>query len=147
MASATPKSAADIQGLEFDWLGSDEVGCVALFSTAGAGCAPAEFLRDTSAHDAAIEAVLALPASTTARFAPELAPGLPNTWRVVAERGLYAFDCAPTGAPYRIVAAPAVPIRLGALPASVADVVARIRLALRFEDQTIVPDDAVREVS
>ena len=79
MASATPKSAADIQGLEFDWLGSDEVGCVALFSTAGAGCAPAEFLRDTSAHDAAIEAVLALPASTTARFAPELAPGLPHT--------------------------------------------------------------------
>ena len=101
MASATPKSAADIQGLEFDWLGSDEVGCVALFSTAGAGCAPAEFLRDTSAHDAAIEAVLALPASTTARFAPELAPGLPNTWRVVAERSTAPRPALPTASSRR----------------------------------------------
>ncbi|MBI2896562.1 MAG: hypothetical protein HYY06_23590 [Deltaproteobacteria bacterium] len=146
MASATPKSAEDIQRLEFDWLGSDEAGYVALFSTAGAGYAPAEFLRDTSAHDRAIDAVLALPASTAAKFAPALAPGLQNTWRLVAERGFYAFDCDPNGGPYRLVAAPVVPIRVDALPAAVADVVSKIKLALRFENQTVVADDLLREL-
>jgi hypothetical protein len=38
---ATPKSAIEIQGFEYDWLGVDDSGCVALFSTAGAGYAPA----------------------------------------------------------------------------------------------------------
>lgn len=58
MALAAPKSAEEIQGLELDWLRSDADGHVALFSTAGAGFAPAEFLRDTDAHDEAIDAVL-----------------------------------------------------------------------------------------
>lgn len=132
-ASAAPKSAEEIQGLELDWLGSDADGHVALFSTAGAGFAPAEFLRDTDAHDEAIGVVLALPASTAAKFAPAVAPGLTNTWKLVAERGLYAFDCDPNGGPYRLVAAPVVPIRVDALPSTAAGVVARIRLGLRFE--------------
>lgn len=145
MASATPKSGADIQGREYDWLGSDESGCVALFSTAGAGHAPKEFLRDTDAHVMAIQAVLALPASTEAKFSPALAPGLVNTWRLVAERGLYAYDCDPHGGPYRLVAAPAVSARADALPAVVADVAARLRCALRFETHTVVTDKLLSE--
>lgn len=141
MTSATPKSAADIQGLEYDWLGSDLSGCVALFSTAGAGYAPMEFLRDTDAHDTAIQAVLALPASTAAQFSPHLAPGLVNTWRLVAERGLYAYDCDPNGGPYRLVAAPVVPAKAEALPTVVADVAVRLRYALRFETQAVVTEE------
>lgn len=57
------KSAAEILGLEFDWLASDADGHVALFSTAGGGYTPEAFLQDTDAHDRAA------PASTTALFA------------------------------------------------------------------------------
>lgn len=145
MVSIAPKSADEIQGFEYDWLGRDEDGHIALFSTAGAGCAPAEFLRNTDAHDAAIDAILALPASTAARFAPTLAPSVVNTWKLVAERGLYAFDCDPTGGPYHLVAAPVVPIRVESLPVVAAEVVDRIRLALCFAIQTAVTGDLIRE--
>jgi hypothetical protein len=132
------KSSEEIQGFEYDWLASDQDEHVALFSTAGGGYAPLEFLRDTDAHDAAIGVILALPESTVARFAPELAPGLKNTWKMVAERGLFAFDCDPNGGPYRLVAAPLVPLRMDSLPPLAADVVSRLRLQLRFEVQTVV---------
>jgi hypothetical protein len=85
----TAKSADDIRGVEYDWLASDADGHIALFTTAGAGFAPEEFLRNTDEHDAAIAAVLAAKASTSSRFAPELAPGLENTWRLMAERGVF----------------------------------------------------------
>src|SRR5262245_7550067 len=106
------KSAEEIVGLELDWLANDADGHVALFSTAGGGYAPHELLRDTEAHDAAIEAILGTPVSTQARFAPQLAAGHENTWLMVAERGLYAFDSDAQGGPYRCVAAPAVPVRV-----------------------------------
>ena len=53
----TAKSASEIVGLEFDWLACDADGHVGFFSTAGGGCAPEAFLRDTDAFDAAIEAI------------------------------------------------------------------------------------------
>ena len=58
----TAKSADQVLGFEYDWLASDVDGHVALFSTAGGGYAPNEFLRDTAEHDAAIELILALKA-------------------------------------------------------------------------------------
>lgn len=95
--------------------------------------------RDTDAHDVAIEAIVALPATTEVTFAPDFPPECINTWGLVAERGLYAYDCDPNGGPYRLVAAPAVPVRLDALVA-VADVAIRLR-GLRFEIQSVVIDD------
>lgn len=146
MSMIAAKSANEILGMEFDWLASDADGYVALFSTAGGGYAPDEFLRDTDAHDAAIDVVLASPASTVARFAPELAPGLKNTWRMVAERGLFAFDSDPHGGPYRMVAAPVDPIRIADLPRRVNDIVERLKLRqVRFADQSVVPTELLQE--
>lgn len=146
MSMTGAKSADEILGLEFDWLASDADGYVALFSTAGGGYAPDEFLRDTDAHDAAIDAVLASPASTVARFAPELPPGLKNTWRMVAERGLFAFDSDPHGGPYRMVAAPADPIRIVDLPRSVIDIVGRLKLRqVRFVGQPVITMELLQE--
>lgn len=48
MGSSSPKSAIDIQGLAYDWLGCDGDGRVALLRTAGDGHAPAELLRVTT---------------------------------------------------------------------------------------------------
>jgi hypothetical protein len=143
MAMMSPKAPADILGLEYDWLGSDDSGAVALFSTAGAGYAPVALLRDTAAHDEAIQAVLALPATTEVRFAPDLAPGVLNTWRLVAERGLYAYDCDPNGGPYRIVAMPAVPAQIHELPPAVARVAASVRCSVRFERLSTVTGEVL----
>lgn len=127
------KSAEEIHGLEFDWLASDVDGNVALFSTAGGGFAPEAFLWDTDAHDAAIDTLLAWGARTQARFAPQVSPEIRNTWLLMAERGLYAFDSDPNGAPYQLVAAPQHPIHISDLPASVAAVVRAVSLPhLRF---------------
>jgi hypothetical protein len=145
MALTTPSSADEIQGFEFDWLASDNDGHVALFSTGGAGYAPDEFLRDTEAHHAAIDAILALPTSTVATFAPDVPAHLVNTWRLVAERGLYAFDCDPCGGPYELVAAPAAPIRADALPFAIAKIVGGIRVRLGFAANEIVTEEQLRD--
>lgn len=133
-----PKSPADVMGFEFDWLASDAVGCVALFTTAGGGFAPPQFLANTVAHDSAIDLILELPPTTTTLLAPQLPSGFGNTWRLVAERGLFAFDSDPNGGPYRLVAVPAVAVRVTELPAPVTKVVLSL-CSLRFANAKVVP--------
>ena len=129
------KSAKDILGFEFDWLASDSDGHVAFFSTAGGGYAPEEFLRDTEIHDIAIDAILAMPPKTKARMAPQVSPGLKNTWLLMADRGVFAFDSDPNGGPYRLVAAPEEPICIPDLPQIVVTVASQFVLRdLRFID-------------
>jgi hypothetical protein len=123
------KSREEIEGLEFDFLARDLDGNMALFSTAGGGYAPEGFLLDTDLHDAAIEEILNLAPSTEAEFAPEMPSNLTNTWRLVAQRGLFAFDSDPNGGAYRLVAAPRVPRRSTMLPPLA--VVATDRLVLQ----------------
>jgi len=140
-----PKSLLDIAGWEYDWLAADGDEHVALFSTAGGGYAPPAFLADTDAHDAAIAAILALPASTTARLAPELEPDLENTWRLVAERGLFAYDADAAGGPYQLIAAPAKPVRRSELPASVAALLASVAYPqLRFAQLDTIADETLQ---
>jgi hypothetical protein len=140
------KLPADILGSEYDWLGCDGDGNVALFSTAGGGYAPKEFLKDTNAHADAIEAILALPASTSARFAPDLAHPYVNTWKLVAERGLFAFDGDPCGDPYGPVAAPEAPVRADQLPQAAIAVLATLKFSrLRFADMTALSEQALRQ--
>jgi len=123
----TAKSPKDILGLEYDWLACDAAGNVGFFSTAGAGFAPPVFLTDTDAHAGAIDALLAMPASTAAVFYPEMDETLTNTWRLIAERGVFAFDCNPNGGPYVLAAAPKEPVSVAALPALVRDIVCQIQ--------------------
>jgi len=130
----------DVLGFEYDWLGCDTNGHVALFSTAGAGYAPEAFLCDVEAHDAAIQCILELPVTIEARFFPDIGPGCINTWRLVAERGLYAYDCNPNGGPYVLVAAPRVAVTANMLPAEVAEVATKVRCPVRFERQTVITE-------
>jgi len=139
------RTAGEIRGFEFDWLATDVDGHVALFSTAGGGYAPEEFLRDTDQHDKAIHALLDSEGSTAARFAPELPPGSKNTWKMVAERGLFAFDSDAYGGPYRLVAAPEAPIHVTNLPAVAAEVAARLPLRnVRFAGSAVLSADDLR---
>lgn len=121
------------RGLEFDWIGVDADGHVALFTSGGGGLIPPLPSLDIESHDAAIAAILALPPSTTARFAPTLDPRCTNTWQLVAERGLYAYDSSPNADPYQHEAAPTVAIHVGALPSSIVATFVRLRADLCFE--------------
>lgn len=133
MVPSEARTAESVQGIEFDWLACDAHGHVGLFTTAGGGYAPTEFLRDTDAHDRALEVILARSRSSLALFAPAVSPGLVNTWQLAAERGLYAFDSDPNGGPYRLVAAPAVPITVRELPPDVADLISKLHLPINFK--------------
>ena len=123
------KSQREILGIEHDWLASDGHGHVAIFTTAGGSYAPEEFLRDTDAHDRAIEVALAHPPSTAAVFAPKLKPGRKNTWLEMAERGFFGFDGDPNGGPYGKVAAPRRPAHIDELPPEAAAVTRRLVFA------------------
>ena len=137
---------ADVSGLEADWLACDADGHVALFSTAGSGYAPPEFLKDIEAHDTAIETIESLPASTRAAFFPELKPHLKNSWRLAAERGLFAFDSDPSGGPYKLVAAPVEPAHLSDFPEHIASLIERIRFrTIRFADHKLLTNAQIED--
>jgi hypothetical protein len=138
------KTAEQIEGLEYDWLSLDQENCVALFSTAGCGYAPMQFLKHTEAHDIAIEVILAARATTIARFFPSLSPELKNTWKLVAERGLFAYDCSPDGGPYRLVAAPAIATSFHDLPHAAKNSLVGARLSLLFASETVITADFLR---
>lgn len=123
------KVLKNIRGFEYDWLALDADDRVIFFSTAGGGYAPDAFREDTEAHKAAIAELLATRMSTSADFAPILNAACVNTWQAVAERGLYAFDSDPNGDPYKLVAAPVKPARLGDLPAGVVSIARKIKLS------------------
>lgn len=127
------KTADEIMGFEYDWLAVDADGHIGLFSTAGGGFAPPEFLQDIDAHDAGVEALMASPASTVCRFFPEVAIGLPNAWKDAAERGLFAFDSDPNGGPYRLVASPENPATLIEVPEETRSAASLVKLhSVRF---------------
>ena len=134
MENQRPK---DIRGFEYDWLACDANWRAAFFSTAGSGYAPRELVEDTEAYDRAIDAILAAPATTRARFAPEVIAGRANIWALMAERGLFAYDSDPHGGPYRLVAAPEVAADVADLPEAAADIIGRVVFKnLRFGDVT-----------
>lgn len=141
----TAKRPEDIRGLEYDWLATDADGHVAFFSTAGGGYAPEEFLRDTDLYDAAMEAILATSARTQARFAPSLAPECQNTWKLMAERGLFGFDSDPHGGPYRLVSAPEQPVQSNELPEEAVRAATRLVFAhLRFAEMSEASEAELR---
>lgn len=144
------RSADDLRGIDSDWLARDADDYVGLLSTAGGGYTPEGFVQNLDAHVAAIDAILALPRSTSAKFAPELRAGFTNTWRLVAERGLFAFDSDFRGAdfpgrPYCLVAAPETPVTAAELPAIVVSVLSYMQYRrLQFATLTTISADLLQ---
>ena len=118
----------DIQGFEHDWLAQDADGRLALFTTAGGGWAPQQYLDNIASTEAAIRSVLSTLPTTNPKFAPILADDLPNDWVAFASRGFYCFDSDIDGSPYHLVAAPLVSRAVDGLPADVQRVLAKVVL-------------------
>ncbi len=136
------RTAQDLIGLEYDWVACDEVGCVALFSTAGRSFAPPSLVQDVDAHDTAIRRILAMPRFTEATAAPVVGAGCENTWRLFAERGFFAFDGDFNGGNYRRVAIPAKRRIVHELPPTVIAIVEETRLRdVRFGDTCSLTDE------
>lgn len=127
---------SDFYGGEFDWVACDDLEEVALLSTAGWGYLSPGVLQDPMAQEDAISLILAMVATTHALFFP-LCHGV-NTWREVAERGLFAYDGVRALDAYEVVAAPAEPIRVDALPRRARDVVLATRLPFRFRQEALI---------
>jgi hypothetical protein len=138
---ATP--AIEVQGFEHDWLASDALGQVALFTTAGSGFPPAGYLRDMGAHERAIEQVLSGAPRAAALSAPKIKPGLVNTWQLLAERGFFGFDGGRSDGSYQRVAVPSRRSTLADLPGTVAIVAVSVQLlTLRFHElERVTPED------
>lgn len=131
------KTAEEIRGYEYDWVACDETGHVAMFSTAGGGYAPKVFLADTDGYEKSG------PPTTTASMAPNAPP--PNSWKDLAERGIFSYDSDPNGGPYQLVGVPAAPAHVGELSVAVGDVAKRLVLRdIRFgHNQTITREHIV----
>lgn len=140
------KGPEDVAGLEFDWLAVDGKGHVAFFSTAGGGYAPRRFLADPDAHERAIAQLLALPRRTEASCEPSLCTRLVDTWQLIGERGVFAFDSDPAGGPYRRIAVPGTPVYVKELPRDVAHAALKIRYAqLDFASATEISERALQD--
>jgi hypothetical protein len=140
-------SADDLIGWDFEWLASDAEGHVGLFTTAGGGYMPDRAWHDIDALDAALDAVFGVPASTTARFAPEVRAGFRNVWREAAERGLFTFDSDIDGVPYGLVASPMTPLHASEFPAIAASFLNQMQYPLlNFATATTISADSLRDL-
>jgi hypothetical protein len=113
LASAT--WTTEFIGIELDWLGCDDDGLVGCFSSAGRIAVPA------IAASLFGEAVLADAIGPTDDHTT-------SEWVMLAELGLFAFDCNRGDLGYDLIAQPMRPVHLDQLPPAVARFVVVYRL-------------------
>ena len=119
----------DVTGMEFDWLGVDREGFIALFSSAGFGPVPKAALDEEQFLTNITGRVSKLPFLGACRSIGS--HGVCTDWVSAAQRGLFAYDWVQgSGTYYRLVAIPSVPIRSDA----VADPeIARVAMQVVFD--------------
>ena len=88
-------------GREFDWLGIDCNGRVAVFSNAGYGPLPATVNERPADVDAALERAGELPAIGSAGTVENSGGGDYSFWYCYSAKGFYTYDWRVEGGPYR----------------------------------------------
>jgi hypothetical protein len=109
------EASLSLGGYEFDFLATDAVGQVAVFSHAGWGPIPRVVVDRSEQATKAVEAAERLPVTTTVQDAP-VDGGDYSEWLTKVECGLFAYDWWDTYGPYRLVARPRVAIHIDAAP-------------------------------
>ncbi len=126
-----PSSAADCEGLEFDWFAADNIGQLGVFTSAGRGFIPSRVFTSVSSYNEFIALVARRPTSEavlefsgTGRFAD---------WKELSEHGLFAYDFQDVhriGVHHRdgydLIYRPSTPATVSMLPASVAEYLPRL---------------------
>ena len=103
-------------GREFDWLGIDRHGHVAVFSNAGYGPLPETVDERLADVDAALERADELAAIGSAANIENSGDGDHSFWYSYSAKGFYAYDWRVWGGPYRRLSSPTVPISIDRLP-------------------------------
>lgn len=98
-------------GIEFDWLGVDRRGYVAVFTTAGYGAVPVDVNQHAADVDAALEQASGLHVTGSASdLVPSPADGDYSDWHAYSGKGVYAYDWRLWHGPYqRSLSPPAGP--------------------------------------
>ncbi len=131
------KKLVDIAGYEYDWLLCDCEGKIAFMSTAGVGYAPVTFLENTGDYERAIDEILKLRKSTSAKKYPIVGNGCVNDWKDMAERGVYGYDAGTSEEYYELISAPKSPLFLKDLPKDLSLIIEKAQLTdVSFEHTT-----------
>jgi hypothetical protein len=107
-------------GIEFDWLGVDQRGHVAVFTTAGYGAVPENANLHLNDVDHAIEDLRRLPVIGEAgQIVRPASDGNYADWHTYSAQGFYAYDWHVPHGPYIRLSVPTVPIAIGSLPSGI----------------------------
>jgi hypothetical protein len=134
-------------GVEFDWLGVDLQGHVAVFTTAGFGPVPMQVDQHLDDVDAALDRVGQLPVIGSAGdIGRRSADGDYSDWNAYSAKGFYAYDWEDQGSRYQRLSSPAVPISVSQLPAEIRAVAQFAEFPVKFADEPeiIIWDDEPR---
>src|SRR4051812_31024325 len=108
----------DVFGLEFDWFAVDHDGHIGHFSSAGYGPIPRAALDNANAQEQLLAYFHEQPAQTDAEFMIAQV-GTLDDWLAMARHGLFSYDYGESYGPYTLIARPARPTIIRALPASI----------------------------
>ena len=123
-------------GIEFDWLGVDREGHVAVFTTAGYGLVPADVNQHLADVDAALDRVKELPVTGSAGdIIRRSAGGDYPDWYAYSAKGFYAYDWQVWHGPYQRLSAPTAPISIGQLPAARLAIACFAEFLVSFADE------------
>lgn len=104
-------------GIELDWLGVDQRGHVAVFTTADYGPVPDNVNLDPNEVDGAIEHLHRLPLTSEAdQIIKPASDGNYADWYSYSVQGFYAYDWHRQHGPYIRLSVPTVPIAITSLP-------------------------------
>jgi hypothetical protein len=131
-------------GIEFDWLGVDRHGHVAVFTTAGYGPVPVRVSEHVADVDAALDRIGELP---VVGFASDIvrrsAGGDYSDWYAYSAKGFYAYDWQVWHGPYRRLSSPTLPIGVSQLPLELQAVAHFAEFPVGFADEADITMDYV----
>jgi len=122
-------------GREFDWLGIDRHGQVAVFSNAGYGPLPEAVTERLAEVDAVLERAGELPAIGSAVGIEDSGDGDYSFWYSYSAKGFYAYDWRVWDGPYRRLSSPTVPVAIDRLPDQLQAVARLAVFPVDFADQ------------
>jgi hypothetical protein len=131
-------------GIEFDWLGVDGQGHVAVFTTAGYGPLPVNVDQHLADVDAALDLVGQLPVIGAAdNVVRRSADGDYSCWYAYSAQGFYAYDWQVWDGPYQRLSSPTVPVSISQLPVELQAVARFAVFPVNFADE---PEITVEQV-
>jgi hypothetical protein len=123
-------------GIEFDWLGVDRQGYVAVFTTAGYGPVPVDVNQHLAEVDAALDRVGQLPVIGSAgNVVRRSADGDYSGWHACSAKGFYAYDWQVWNGPYQRLSSPTVPVSVSQLPVELQAVARFAVFLVNFADE------------